>query len=459
LNSIQPMLKHIKLLIAFLYLPILVSGQTHKGFTWIGPDHSFFSVDLKTGILIKQTPKKSTVEVGKIKNWDNIKNELPGDFEVNSFYQGDSILFSIPGTGQIYSFRMPNLELNRLDQTFFRGYNFNAHQFYRNDTLFSIGGEGFWHKHSIITYYNPQTLEWSFYKLQKDNNHIVTDRLSGYSKKYDAFFSSFFDLDNVFQKENIPIMVYSFKTYKWENKGKLSEHITNYAKRNYRSVWTGNYLIILFDVSGSKLFIADPFENILFEYGSNDDQFFLLNNELYYRNGKIFSRSNSSLGKMDKIYFDSLSVDYLVENSKPIGSLYEEGNFSNRNIGLIIGALFLLSGSLFYYRKRRLKIEDYTLTEIEMLVVKKFINQDIGIKISSIEINNLLDITNKTYDNQRQIRYRIIGSINQKLYADLDSKDLIFRSSNIEDKRMMDYYINPGIKAKDLEKLTRKFSN
>jgi hypothetical protein len=102
------MLKRITLIITFLYLPILSSGQTHKGFQWFGPDHSLFSVDLKTGVLSQKLPKKSNIEIGKIKNWDILKNDLPGDFAVNSFYQGDSILIAIPGTGQIYSFRTSN---------------------------------------------------------------------------------------------------------------------------------------------------------------------------------------------------------------------------------------------------------------------------------------------------------------------------------------------------------------
>jgi hypothetical protein len=167
----------------------------------------------------------------------------------------------------------------------------------------------------------------------------------------------------------------------------------------------------------------------------------------------------ASPGKIDKIYFDSLSVDSLVKQSSIIGSVYGEHDLSNRNIGIALGALLFLSASILYYRKRKsLKMEDYTLTEIELLVVKRFINQPIGIKITSIELNNLLEISTKTYDNQRQIRYRIIGAINQKLRLDLDSKDLIFRSSNIEDKRMMDYYINPDIKAKDLEKLIKSLN-
>lgn len=452
------MIKTIKIFFAIICLPIFVSAKTHKGFQWFGPDNTLFSIEIKTGILSQTLPKKSQNEIGKIKNWDLIKNDLPGDFGVNSFYQGDSILISIPGTGQVYSLRMPSLELKRLDQTFFRGYNFNANQFFRNDTLFSIGGEGFWNKHSIITYYNSKSQEWAFYKFQKNNNHIVTNKFSGYSKKYDTFFSSYLEIDKAIKKEDIDLMFYSFKTDKWENKGKLSDKITYYAKRNYRSIWTGKYFIIVFDDSDSKIFITDPFENVIYEYISSDDQFFIQNCELYYRNGKIFSQSIASLGKMDKIHFDSLSIDSLVKKSTKIGPLYEVVKFGNREFIIAIGALFLLSGSILYYRKRKLMVKDYTLTEIEISVVKKFINQPIGIKISSNELNNFLEISTKSYDNQRQIRYRIIGSINQKLRSELYFKDLINRSSNIEDKRMMDYYINPEIKPKDLDKLTKKLT-
>lgn len=441
----------------FFFMSTILWGQVHKGFQWISPDHILYKIDLKTGILSQEDTKNLKTELGKIENWDVIKNELPGDFGVNAFYRGDSTLITIPGTGQIYSLHLPNLNLKRLDQTFFRGYNFNASQFFRNDTLFSIGGEGFWLKHSVITYYNPRAFEWAFYKFQKENKHGSTNKFSGYSKKHDAFFTALIETNEIIEGTPIPFRIYNFKNDVWENKGVLSDSIRHFAKRNYRSIWTGQYLILVYDSSDSKVYIADPFENVLYMHKTTNDLFFILNCELYNQNGKLFSRSLASTGKLDKVYFDSLSVDSLIKNSTVIGNVYEEKHFSNQNIGIAIIAFVFLSIALLVYRRQRSKYEDYTLTEIELQVVKKLINQPIGIKITSNELNNLLDINNKTYDNQRQIRYRIIGSINQKLRGDLDSKDLIFRSSNVEDKRMMDYYINPDIKQKDLEKLIKSF--
>ncbi|WP_395625808.1 hypothetical protein [Daejeonella sp.] len=449
------MKKRYAIFLTILCLSTLAMGQVHKGFQWIGPDHSLFTINIKTGMLSQEEPKKPKIELGLIQNWDTIKTELPEDLGVNAFYQADSIIISIPGTGQVYSLRIPTLKLKRLDQTFFRGYNFNASQFFRNDTLFSIGGEGFWQKHSIITYYNPKTLEWAFYKFQKDNKHPSTNKFSGYSQKNDSFFSAFFEIDASVTKKNVLLRFYSFKKDEWEDKGILSDSQMQLSESYYRSIWTGEYLILIYDSSDSKILIADPFKNVLFEHQTTKDLFFMQNCELYYRDGKIFSRSILSQGKIGKIYFDSLNVDSLIKQSNIVGQVYGYDYFSNTNKLSAIGAFLVFSAGFLYYRKRRVKTEDYTLTELELLVVKKFINQPISEKISSIELNNLLQISTKSYDNQRQIRFRIIGAINHKLHVDLDSKNLIFRSSNNEDKRMMDYYINPDIKPKDLEKLTK----
>ena len=449
------MIKPSAFIFVLLCLSTLALGQAHKGFQWIGPDHSLFTINIKTGMLSQEMPKKPKTELGLIQNWDTLKTELPEDLGVNTFYQADSTLITIPGTGQVYSLRLPSLKLNRLDQTFFRGYNFNASQFFRNDTLFSIGGEGFWQKHSIITYYNPKTFEWAFYKFQKDNKHPSTNKFSGYSPKNDTFFTAFFEIDASIAKKDVTLRFYSFKKDEWENKGILSESQMQLAESNYRSIWTGEYLILIYDSSDSKILIADPFKNVLFEHQTTKDQFFMQNCELYYRDGQIFSRSILSQGKIGKVYFDSLNVDTLIKQSSIVGQVYGYDYYSNKNKLAALGAFLVFSAGFVYYRKRKLKIENYTLTELELLVVKKFINQAINEKISSIELNNLLQISTKSYDNQRQIRYRIIGAINHKLRVDLDSKDLIFRSSNNEDKRMMDYYINPDIKPKDLERLTK----
>jgi hypothetical protein len=449
------MIKRYPLFILILCISSLSFGQVHKGFQWISPDHSLFKIDIKSGILSKETPNKPITKLGKIQNWESIKTELPGDFEVNAFYRADSTLITIPGTGQVYSLHLPNLKLKRLDQTFFRGYNFNATQFLRNDTLFSIGGDGFWLDHSVITYYNPKIFEWALYKLENNNREASNKDFSGYSIKHDKFFSASIKRAQNLNQEEIPLFEYSFIKEVWEKKGILNNSIAQFTKGPFRSIWTGQYLVLIHEANDFKIYIVDPFDNVLYEFLNTDDQFFLLNCELYFQKNKLYSRSFASSGKVDKIFFDSLSVDSLIKQSTKIGQVYEQDKFNNKNLGIAGGALLAFLLSFIYYRKRVLKNEDYTLNSIELLLVKKFINQPIGIKITSYELNNLLDINNKGYDNQRQIRYRIIGSINQKLLADLNAKELIFRSSNIEDKRMMDYYINPEIKAKDLEKLIK----
>ena len=105
---------------------------------------------------------------------------------------------------------------------------------------------------------------------------------------------------------------------------------------------------------------------------------------------------------------------------------------------------------------KMLKKKKVIISESEWFIVNIFLENP-DKKITSTELNSLLQITHKSYDNQRQIRNKIIGNINQEFFASLNSQNLILRTSNLEDKRMMDYYVNPEVSDKDLKKLAKSF--
>ncbi len=447
--------KFIALILVFLSLNGIC--QVHKGFRWIGPDHFMYSIDHDSGFFRKESPQKQKSELGKIKDWEIVKKELPGDFDINAFYQNDtSILITIPGTGQLYQFYPAELQFNRLDRTFFRGYNFNAAQFSRNDTLFSIGGEGFWQQHSVITFYNSKTQEWDSYPSVNKNLYPTTASYSGYSPEYDLFFSVPLQAERILAKEDSYFSSYSFKEKKWDIKGKVTTDLLDYAKNKLRSVWTGKYLILFpQDGRGSgDIRLLEPFENKLFQYNVTDNQFFTQNCEVYYSNGYLFSRNLVSAGRSDKSFFDSLSVDSIVKQSKQIGEVYES-EFINSTQAVILLLGFVLLVSFFAYRMLRARKQQFELSEQEKQVLQSLTQKQAGEKLSSSALNNLLQIGHKSYDNQRQIRNRVIQTINQKLYNSFGSKELILRSYNSEDKRMMDYYINPDINTKDLYNLLK----
>lgn len=438
-------------IILFIFiLNATASGQNHRGFHWIGPDHYLYSIDLKSGSLSAESPDKRFITHGVIVGWDSLSRDLPGDFDVNAFYWKDSVVLSIPGTGQVYQLKLADRVLKRLDQTYFRGYNFDAHQFIRKDTLFSIGGSGFWQKHSLITAYNPRTFEWERYPLNNTNPDPVDKRISGYSAENDAFFSVFFDVDPTYKGENLRFWVFSFAEKAWSLKGRVVSTLADALQRPYRTAWSGQYLFIFSGSGQDKVDIIEPFKNIHYRHSSRDDHFFLSNCDVYHQNGFLYSRSRISLGKNEKLILDSIPVDSLIKRSAVIGKVYSPDRSASDLIwpGAMLGVLFLV----FAYRARRRpkpRKASIPLAEAESLVVSQFI-QHPGKRFTTLEINQLLQIDKKSYDNQRQIRNRMISSINQQMAAWLNGKELILRAPNLEDKRMMDYFINPELSPEHL---------
>lgn len=121
------------LLYSFSSMPLY--SQYHHGFRWLGADRQFYEIDTQRLKLLSINAQGNKVEIDQLLSAPGVFNELPNDYDVVPFYKGDSTLFSVPGTGQLYSVNRITKQVHRLDNTFFRGYNFFASQFIRRDEM------------------------------------------------------------------------------------------------------------------------------------------------------------------------------------------------------------------------------------------------------------------------------------------------------------------------------------
>jgi hypothetical protein len=128
-------MRYFILLIVIQFVNFVGVGQQHKGFRWIDRNHNLYQVDRKSGSISKQTLEYETVNLGSIPRWSEIAKELPVDFDVNIFEEIGDTLVTVPGTGHLYKLSFNPVLLTRLDRTYFRGYNFNATQFLRNELI------------------------------------------------------------------------------------------------------------------------------------------------------------------------------------------------------------------------------------------------------------------------------------------------------------------------------------
>jgi hypothetical protein len=427
----------------------LANAQNHQGFKWMGPDRKQYEVNPVTQEFLINSLVGEKQKVGVLTP-AGVFSELPKDFDVCVFYKGDTITVSVPGTGQVYKLDPKALVVERLDRTFFRGYNFTASQFLHNDTLFSIGGEGFWLRHNVITYYNTRTHEWTLYTSGGKNEQPSSAYFSGYSAKHNQFFSAYLYPGTEPYDKEIFAYFFDFNTRTWLKKGPVNSELLSFSKQLFRSVWTGTHLICFY--GSDQLFIVDPFNNKLSKYAKHTDKFFLDNAQIYYQSGKLYSLQYNNTKTGDAYSLDSLAVEKLVKEAELVGPLYLStfDKYQKYIVGLLI--FCLLFGLVLVFRNKQ-KSKNKLFSDQEEQLLNVFTKLAIGQHISSSELNAILQIKNKSYDNQRQIRNRIIGSLNTKVQPFVKGQELILRVGNEEDKRMMNYYLNPEIKPKELEKL------
>jgi hypothetical protein len=457
------MKKNIIACIVFLNSYSILFSQNHE-FKWIDNKNKMYSINPKTNELESVSRQGDHEKVVDLNIKSGTFSDLPLFFDINWFFIKNKILFTIQGTGQVYQLDLTQRSFDRIDKTFYRGYNFYANQFIKNDTIFSIGGQGFWQKHSLITYYNAKSKEWDLLKINRMNNRPSDFKFSGYSKKNDIFFSAFFEQDSIINKQKVKFQLFDFKTRNWSDEGDLTDELAMFFTKEWRSIWTGEYLFCFKDDTNNNLRIIDPFRNEVLVPKEWTDKFFLPNSQVYYNNGWLYSHQLNNTVVGSRYILDSINVKDLVTKSDSIGKLYDP-TITKSFFWIYFIFISIAGFILFYFVKNKLNNKIVSsdnlvqLNELEIKLLNEFLFLPKGASLSSQQLNLVLDLNDKSYDNQRQIRNRIITSINNKLSSTLNLAEVIIRNSSGDDKRIMNYSLNNDLDLSSLSILLKNINS
>jgi len=376
----------------------------------------------------------------------------------------------IEGTGRVYKalgIDKKGILFERLDSTHFYGYNASCIFFSSRDTLYSLGGGGFWEKNGQLRYYSEINNEWQIRKINKkiptDNTHYYQDAKEnflyylqtpykdpGSNYEFDKYILTKLNIEKIENTELGEI-----------NKALSSlisdDNITNFI--NLPSL-NGNMINLKFEYhylinyEKNEVFrLVNP--KIMNEiFGSSDNvtlnNTFELNKRIYY------TKSNDPTYKL---YSFPISMNDFVKEPYP---LYEPFEDEKKSLYFYIGGLcmLLIGGSVFYVKKRKQKTistnskpslavpkkEDNGIdfNPLELELITKMIEQSArGNHFSVEDINTSLGLNRKTLEIQKKIRTETINRINHKFKIKYNlSIDLIERIRSEEDRRYYKYMIS-----------------
>lgn len=347
------------------------------------------------------------------------------------------IRFVVQGTGLIYDFHEKQKKLTRIDKTIHSGHNFNSHRFYRDNILYSIGGEGFWSYNKRITYFDEQnSKEWEILRPKNEGPEVISDGYQGYSKQADVFFSGGSTKKNFLENEEInqtpTLFKFDFKLKMWIKLGEINfPHSMNAQKIIF---WNGTHFVQL---ERDKVYFLNPEENTIHVYSDNTTYFEDAGYH-YISQDTVIYYSAQNNGNLRLI-----PVNSLLKKSKFVGRFYSESTSTNTYL-LILAFLFLGVFILILIRKKRKK--SIKLDDLEHKLLAHLL-QSKGQIISTIDLNELLDCSTKSQENQRRIRYLILNQINQKIENHFNINNAIERTPSEEDKRIFNYHLKPGIEG------------
>jgi len=450
----------IRLLFSFLLMGLLVRGQE---------------------ICIDNNPLldhlyKDTNSISAIDNFEIDANPkfLPiNDKHVAQYRQRlikskKHLYIQIDATGRVYQATGLTTEkicFTRLDSTYFFGYNGDQIVFEQNDTLFALGGEGFWRINGQLRYYSLVQNEWNIIKINKELpvHNVLYHMKKGNTKIFylqtayedlatgEAHSKYIITLLDVLNRKNTELGELNPILIKHFSYPRLDIRLINSFKLNGTFVSSNANDIFLFDFENNAVFrlINKNIKDIF--YGKSDGtgplQLFESGDSIYYCRS-----SDTAL----KLYSFPISRKDFAKEQYPLFIPY---NRIEKKLILLFSILFSLVAlilAILYIRKKRSatnqfkeNIEESNSSDIEFnqieteLLKKMFSEQSESKALSVEEINAALGLSKKTLEIQKKIRTETINRINHKFKIIFNSEDeLIERVRLEEDRRYYMYRIN-----------------
>jgi hypothetical protein len=335
--------------------------------------------------------------------------------------------------GNVYAYHAKTQKLERLDNSFYKGYNFSNTEFIRQDTLFSFGGYGFWHFNNTQTFFDKKYKEWFLYKSKNKGPETIKGGLQGYDAAKDVFYSGL-GLDDPAliggKRENSPTFYqFNFKTKEWTYLGEVNKdlQLTNTHLEVY---WNGRYFI---GWSTKELYIIEPSENKI--YSNNKIELaFDVADKLYTKGDSLICYSSN------KRFIKKFSIKKILDDSEYMGPLYSKSSLNNKIITfgiLLVGVL-----SVFLIAQRTKKRQGIFFTEQEKALLRAFIKSG---SLNTHDMNDVLGTETKSLDNQRRIRSIVIKQMNEKILKTYGIKEGIKKQADADDKRLTSYRLQDGV--------------
>lgn len=400
----------------------------------------------------------------------------------NYLWYKNDLHYQIEATGKV--FKVVKAEkIQRIDSTYFEGYNNYAFHFVYNDTIFAIGGYGFWHISGLLRFFDDKTGSWNVLPTNISVPIMLYHNSQAYYdlKNHKVFFifQKAASIENLTDQRDLTFYVQclDLKTKTWWSNPKLLYQNTIIPEKFY-------YYPIPFH-SQNGMLIRNDLSLLLLDF-SNNIQFEINPNKSSEINSKLLANSNSLTFSMNHtLYFyypksgliDSvlLTPDDLINTHKPVYtelSIIKKLHSDTNTLLTIIGA-FLLVGFLtaavvkIYQLNKKVAFLKGTqlqtagkkilseinigntnsfrqnITEVEKSLLDLLIANTSKNEMTTVtQMNQVLGIANKDTKIQNNIRSNTIQSINKKfnLYSALPD-ELIEKQRTEFDKRFFEYQI------------------
>jgi hypothetical protein len=357
------------------------------------------------------------------------------------FVTNGLLLATFSGSGQVFEIDTINNRINRQDRTFYQGYNFDAYQFVRNDTIFSFGGYGFWLENNLLTYFSEVRREWNFMSnapfpvnIPEGGKRVIP--LCFYDRQHEVLYTTC----------NGALYAYSFLNHIWSKQGNTNIDLNKGAELFKKHRMTDTTLLVM---SNNWAWEINFHRNTIIDRG-------LKNGLLYNQTGLM-----SSLNCMYSLNEHTLLIPK-ISDVLPIGYSFEYFTGQSQNKGqvplftssrerylrlaflvlaiLVLVFLLTISWRRLYGKTAKIKAAESYFSTAQTSVLLQLLSGP----LFADDLNSILNVQEKSWEVQRRQRSIFLKELNV-LGLRIFQVEIILREKSPTDKRQVVYVINPQI--------------